>query len=980
MGKVVKAVAAVGLVAAITVASGGIAGAFFAAGSIGFAVTTAVSAAVLSAAASVAFKALGLTAKIGPPSTTNATPTVYRQSVAASNIVYGKRRVGGLLTFFHARKIGNDHYRYFVVSVAGHRVKGVLRWFLGDEEVTVNPTTGAVTSGQYAGAAWLWFDRGADDAVANSTFVTECVGKWTSNHRGRGIAKFYAKFKMTDAAVQAGMPNMTCEIEGKDDILDPRTGVRGYTNNAALVFYDWMALPREEGGFGAYPDEIPDGSWIAAQANICDEQVPLIQGGTEARYTLNGVIVTGANPASVRDTLIVNCAGTFATIGGQFMMRPGYWVPPSATLVEDDLVGPIRVSAFTAGNEIATEIVGTYIEPTALYQSADFKSQAQPSADIRQMDLDLAFVTSRSRATRIGRIMLRRALAEKTVAWPMNVVGLKVQAMDTVQLATARYGLSNYTFTVTSWKPTPDFGFVLALREESPEIYDWDPSEAPALPPHVPIARTEPMPNIYPDGTPIGELRPAESGATKAVNGTNLIKMSLFERISGFWGIGYNPGGIVTGAPFAHDFKGKRLFSFTFNSPGSFASNNNYVASIIHPTTTLRFEVPLSGRLFFGFRPQTGGATMSAVLRFYGASGAPLPTQLEVTVPNGVDFVGDPANWPRYGGFIDLPSGAVRGEVEWYAYPVGAGSGLITICEPMVCPVSAGTTEWPIFVPGPNATDGADVTGENTALNSLNLGGRTAAEVNYELNAIGSNGVLDKGEKRAVKDRYNDTIAAYIAAYNRSLELNVAGAERDQAAIAISALNFYLGGLSPGWQDTGQDTPLDPNDWNSIWDTAFTRVAQLQAALAPPPGLQNAADSTNFSSFNSTSYAVVSTINMFIGPDTKTLRLVLGLNYQFTTPQASSSTPRFYVDAVVPGQGVVQLTGELVGSTTTRTGPDGEGQFADVAGALNAALNAANITLPLASYQQVTFRLYARKDAGVGTIALSQSRFRVAAR
>ncbi|TZG23963.1 phage tail protein, partial [Sphingomonas montanisoli] len=528
MGKVVKAVVGVAVAVGIAVAVP------YLAPSLAFALgtTTAVASAVLTVgmglAAGLAMKALGFTPKVGAPTAKNGTPTIYRQTIADSNIVYGRRRVGGLLAFFHARRVGDDYFRYFVIAVAGHRVHGVLRWFLGDDEVSV-AENGLVTSGVYAGKAWLWFERGMSDAEAHDLFVAECDGKWTVHHRGRGIAKIYAKFSLTDDIVQAGMPNITCEIEGKDDIHDPRTDSSGYANNAALVFYDWMKLPREEGGFGAYSDEIPDDSWIAAQANVCDEEVELIEGGFEKRYTIDGLIVTGAAPDQVRDALVINCAGTFSNIGGEFFMRPGYWVPASAHLSEGDLAGPITVSAFTSGNEIANEVQGTYVEPAANYQAAPFKTQAQPLADPRQMDLDLAFVTSRSRATRIGRIMLRRALSEKTVAWPMNVAGLAVQAMDTVQLDTPRYGLANYAWTVSSWKMSQDFGVVLALREESPEVYDWVPSESPALPPHVPVARPAPIPTRYPDGTAIEDLQPAEPGATNGMTAAEAAALAALD-------------------------------------------------------------------------------------------------------------------------------------------------------------------------------------------------------------------------------------------------------------------------------------------------------------------------------------------------------------------------------------------------------------------------------------------------------------------
>ncbi|WBH17047.1 hypothetical protein [Sphingomonas radiodurans] len=244
--------------------------------------------------------------------------------------------MGGLMIFFHP--VGKD-WRYFVIAVAGHRCQGVTRWFLGDEEVSVDGA-GKVTSGKYANNAWLWFARGTADQAAHPTFVGETGGKWSSDHRGRDTALIYAKFKMTDDVVQAGMPNITAEVEGKDDILDPRTNTRGYTRNAALVFYDWMVTPREEGGFGAYGDEI-DWDWIAAQANVCSELVAT-PFGTERRYEFDSYIQTGGAPSEVRDTFVVCCAGSFTYCGGKMLMRPGYYVPPSATLQEADLAGRSR--------------------------------------------------------------------------------------------------------------------------------------------------------------------------------------------------------------------------------------------------------------------------------------------------------------------------------------------------------------------------------------------------------------------------------------------------------------------------------------------------------------------------------------------------------------------------------------------------------------------------------------------------------------
>lgn len=480
----------IGIAIAIAVAAPALAPGLVAAlGSVGVTVTTAVATSIVAATLSLAAGAV-MSLLAARPAATSASPSTFRQSIVNARIIYGLRRVGGVIAFFHPKKVGKRHYRYFVIAIAGHRCAGANRFFLNDEVASVD-ANGRVISGAYAGGAWLWFDRGADDAVAHPVFVAECDGKWTTEHRGRGVAKLYAKFEMTDTVVQAGFPNMTVEVLGKDDVRDPRTGGRGYLRNAVAVFYDWLALPREDGGFGAYADEVPDDDWLSAMCNVCDEPVSLRGGGAEERYAFDSAIEIGAAPSEIRTTFVTCCAGSYTYSGGKHLMRPGYWVPVSNRLSEDDLAGPISIPLLAEEGELVTEVSGTFVDPASLYQPQPVPTRSIPASDVRQGDYDLPHITSHPRGQRILEIMLRRARAEKRASWPMNIMGLGVAAMDTVQLATPRYGLSNYAFAVRSWGLSADFSVVLGLREENEDIYAWS-AAMELLPGEVPmLARAE---------------------------------------------------------------------------------------------------------------------------------------------------------------------------------------------------------------------------------------------------------------------------------------------------------------------------------------------------------------------------------------------------------------------------------------------------------------------------------------------------------
>ncbi|WBH17046.1 phage tail protein [Sphingomonas radiodurans] len=126
------------------------------------------------------------------------------------------------------------------------------------------------------------------------------------------------------------------------------------------------------------------------------------------------------------------------------------------------------------GDQIGNEVTGTYIEPN-LYQPADVPTRAIAAEDTRQLSYDLPHITSVYRGQRILEFYLRKAQAERRVTWPMNIMGIAISTLDTVQLATERYGLSNYAFQVSSWGLNQDFSVGLQLEETGPEMFDFDP-------------------------------------------------------------------------------------------------------------------------------------------------------------------------------------------------------------------------------------------------------------------------------------------------------------------------------------------------------------------------------------------------------------------------------------------------------------------------------------------------------------------------
>lgn len=189
------------------------------------------------------------------------------------------------------------------------------------------------------------------------------------------------------------------------------------------------------------------------------------------------------------------------------LARPGYWVPVSATISEDDLTDAVAYDLLAPGDRRVTEITASWNDPAQLYVADELPARSIASDDVAQGSLDLPFVKSRTRGQRIQQIRLRQAVAERTLSVPLNINGLGIAPMDTVMLGTARYAsLANTAWTVTNWAISPEFGIPLGLSEENEDMYAWsiddeiDPGAVPT------IDRAEMIPEPASSASTAGEV------------------------------------------------------------------------------------------------------------------------------------------------------------------------------------------------------------------------------------------------------------------------------------------------------------------------------------------------------------------------------------------------------------------------------------------------------------------------------------------
>lgn len=341
----------------------------------------------------------------------------------------------------------------------------------GNIASVVNPD--GSTSSRYNGKLRINFHLGSPDQVADSDLVSE-VAEWTSNHRLRGVAYIYCRFKFDQDAYPNGVPEIQATIKGKK-LYDPRTDTTVWSDNPALCLRDYIT---SKYGLSEEIANIDDDLVIAA-ADVCDETDT--DAGT-TRYTCNGSFTLDTTPYDLLSSMLTSMGGLLWYAQGQWRMKPAYWVAPTISLDENDLRSSISVNTRHSRRDNFNTVRGTFRGAETNWQITDYPDVTNAgfiTADGGQesvADIDLPFTDNSIEARRIGRIALERNRQQLTVQASFGLRAFALQVGDVVDLTVARFGWTNKEFEVVAWT----FGIVdeldlqvsLTLRETAESIFD----------------------------------------------------------------------------------------------------------------------------------------------------------------------------------------------------------------------------------------------------------------------------------------------------------------------------------------------------------------------------------------------------------------------------------------------------------------------------------------------------------------------------
>jgi hypothetical protein len=400
-----------------------------------------------------------------------------KDATASHEFVYGQVRKGGVVTYYETTPSNQNKFLHQIIVLAGHELHEIGDIYINDELVAFD---GDFVTEKWKSKIRIQKFRG-NQTSAPASLLDES-NQINENFIGQGLAYLYVRYEYDQDVFSNGIPLITAVVKGKR-VFDPRTNTTAYRNNAALCVRDYLTS-----AYGMNTTDVDDTAFSVA-ANVCDETITLDGGGTEPRYTMNGLVRSDQKHSDNLANMMTSCAGTLFWGGGKFILRSGAYTAPTKVLTLDDLRSQISIDTRTNMRDQFNYVQGTFNDADQRWITVDyppFKSAAflnQDNGEAIPLDLELPMTTSAASAQRIAKLTLFRGREQITITADFGLNALDVEVGEIVALTIDRYGWNEKEFEVVGWKfgPNQDAGDLrvsLSLRETSEAAFDWDGEES----------------------------------------------------------------------------------------------------------------------------------------------------------------------------------------------------------------------------------------------------------------------------------------------------------------------------------------------------------------------------------------------------------------------------------------------------------------------------------------------------------------------
>ena len=399
-----------------------------------------------------------------------------REAAHSRKIVYGRARIGGNIVYLESTGTDNK-YLWLVIAVAGHEIDAYESVWFNDYKIW----DGTNYLNNWGNVVNISFYKG-DQTAADSALVSASNSKWTADHKLLDTAYMVLRLEHDPEKFSSGLPNISTIIRGKK-VLDPSDNSTAWSQNPALCIYDYLRDTKY--GLSETVANILTSSVTTAKG-VCDEAITLSAGGTQPRYTIDGVVDTSNSIKANIETMIGSMAGRLVYSGGKFEVHAGEYIAPSITVDESQVIGEITVQTKQSRRNAFNGVKGVFLSEEDNYILADYPAQissayAVQDGDPIYLDMALPYTSNNIRAQRLAKLALFRSRQQEAITIPCNLSALRFKIGDNISVTNTRLGYNGKVFEVVGYAMdfTSNGQIVVNVDaiETAASIWDWQASD-----------------------------------------------------------------------------------------------------------------------------------------------------------------------------------------------------------------------------------------------------------------------------------------------------------------------------------------------------------------------------------------------------------------------------------------------------------------------------------------------------------------------
>ena len=397
---------------------------------------------------------------------------ILRSNEAPREIVYGRVRKSGLLTF--AYSTGREGNLHLILTFAAHECDAIEELWL-DEEPS--------TDDKYQDHVQFTAHLGKEQQQADSE-LTASAPAWNTTHKGQNITYAHISLRWDKNLWNLGLPDISATVRGKK-LYDPRLAeglesekvIHPVDNSQAYRFSDNPALCVLDYLINSYGLECDaheiDWQNFSEAANFCDQYIH-----EKKRYCCNGVVTLDQPPIEVVEQLLTSCAGVLVYTQGRYRIFPASSQTASGHLdpsyLRDDPKGLPKLERHHLFNSVRANFFDQ--------KQGWLKTDLQPITNTQYVqddggkqffyDLNLSFTTSTQEAQRLARLALEIVRPGARIQFPATLAALGIEVWDVVTVTLPQIGYLNKPCRVLSWKINEHLGIDLELQEYDATAYN----------------------------------------------------------------------------------------------------------------------------------------------------------------------------------------------------------------------------------------------------------------------------------------------------------------------------------------------------------------------------------------------------------------------------------------------------------------------------------------------------------------------------